>query len=257
MFFTIEPMINLGRPHVKILSDGWTAVTRDRSLSAQFEHTVGVTETGVEIFTLSPRGLHHPPYAAGGHGRPMTKAPVSQQQAGEDAPHYFGHRERLRDRFKSAGGEALADYEMLELILFRAIPRRDVKPLAKALLARFGSFAEVVAAPVRERLKEVESMTEAAIIEVKIVQAAAQRFAKSSLEKRRSLASFSAVLDYCRTAMAFLDREEFRILFLDKKNALIADEVQSTRDGRSCPGLSARSHAPRLGAERHGDDPCA
>ena len=61
MFFTIEPMINLGRPHVKILSDGWTAVTRDRSLSAQFEHTVGVTETGVEIFTLSPRGLDHPP----------------------------------------------------------------------------------------------------------------------------------------------------------------------------------------------------
>lgn len=157
----------------------------------------------------------------------MTKAPVSQQQAGEDAPHYFGHRERLRDRFKSAGGEALADYEMLELILFRAIPRRDVKPLAKALLARFGSFAEVVAAR-PERLKEVDQMTEAAIIEVKIVQAAAQRFAKSSLEKRRSLTSFSAVLDYCRTAMAFLDREEFRILFLDKKNALIADEVQST-----------------------------
>ncbi len=156
----------------------------------------------------------------------MTKAPVSQQQAGEDAPHYFGHRERLRDRFMSAGGDVLPDYEMIELILFRAIPRRDVKPLAKALLARFGSFAEVVSAR-PERLKEVEQMTEAAIIEVKIVQAAAQRFAKSSLEKRRSLTSFSAVLDYCRTAMAFLDREEFRILFLDKKNALIADEVQS------------------------------
>ncbi len=156
----------------------------------------------------------------------MTKAPVSQQQAGADAPRYFGHRERLRDRFMSAGGDVLPDYEMIELILFRAIPRRDVKPLAKALLARFGSFAEVVSAR-PERLKEVEQMTEAAIIEVKIVQAAAQRFAKSSLEKRRSLTSFSAVLDYCRTAMAFLDREEFRILFLDKKNALIADEVQS------------------------------
>ena len=62
MFFTVEPMINLGRPHVKVLADGWTAVTRDRSLSAQFEHTVGVTETGVEIFTLSPKGLHKPPY---------------------------------------------------------------------------------------------------------------------------------------------------------------------------------------------------
>jgi methionyl aminopeptidase len=64
MFFTVEPMINLGRPHVKVLSDGWTAVTRDRSLSAQFEHSVGVTETGVEIFTLSPKGLHKPPYHA-------------------------------------------------------------------------------------------------------------------------------------------------------------------------------------------------
>lgn len=159
----------------------------------------------------------------------MSKAPVSASQSGE-TPHYHGHRERLRDRFMSAGAEALADYEMLELILFRAIPRRDVKPLAKALLARFGGFADVVAAR-PERLKEVEGLGEAAIAEIKIVQAAAQRFAqstmKSTLEKRQSLTSFAAVLDYCRTAMAFLEREEFRILFLDKKNALIADEVQS------------------------------
>lgn len=156
----------------------------------------------------------------------MSKAPVSASQSGE-TPHYHGHRDRLRNRFMSAGADALADYEMLELILFRAIPRRDVKPLAKALLARFGSFAEVVSAR-PERLKEVEGISDATITEIKIIQAAAQRFAKSTMEKRRSLTSFAAVLDYCRTAMAFLEREEFRILFLDKKNALITDEVQSS-----------------------------
>lgn len=154
----------------------------------------------------------------------MTKAPVSASQV-SGSPHYLGHRERLRERLKTAGSDSLADYEMLELILFRAIPRRDVKPLAKALLARFGSFSEVVAAR-PERLKEIEGMSEAAAVEMKIVQEAAKRFAKSTVQKRHALASFSAVLDYCRTAMAFLDHEEFRILFLDKKNVLIADEVQ-------------------------------
>ncbi len=156
----------------------------------------------------------------------MSKAPVSASQSGE-TPHYHGHRDRLRNRFMSAGADALADYEMLELILFRANSRRDVKPLAKALLTRFGTFAEVVSAR-PERLKEVEGISDATITEIKIIQAAAQRFAKSTMEKRRSLTSFAAVLDYCRTAMAFLEREEFRILFLDKKNALIADEVQSS-----------------------------
>ena len=139
MFFTIEPMINLGRPHVKILSDGWTAVTRDRSLSAQFEHSIGVTETGYEAFTLSPKGLHRPPYAGRRAARRMTKGDT----AAADPPHYLGHRERLRDRFRKGGADALGEYELLELILFRAMPRRDVKPLAKALIARFGSFAEV------------------------------------------------------------------------------------------------------------------
>lgn len=156
----------------------------------------------------------------------MSKAPVSSFEDA-DAPHFLGHRERLRDRFRSAGGDALADYELLELLLFRAIPRRDLKPLAKALLARFGSFAEVVAAR-PERLKEIKGLSDAAITEIKIVQAAAIRFSKAEVESRRSLTSFSAVLDYCRAAMAYLDREEFRILFLDKKNMLIADEVQST-----------------------------
>ena len=149
-------------------------------------------------------------------------------------PHFTGHRERLRERFRRGGSSALNDYEFLELILFRAMPRRDVKPIAKALLARFGSFAEVLAAR-PERLDEIAGLGDAAITELKIVEAAARRLAQSTIEKRRNLGSSSAVLDYCRTAMAFMDHEEFRILFLDKKNQLIADEVQ---------GVGTVDHAP-------------
>jgi DNA repair protein RadC len=139
--------------------------------------------------------------------------------------HYHGHRERLRARLREAGADAIADYELLELVLFRAIPRRDVKPLAKALIARFGSFAEAIAAR-PERLAEVEGMSPASINEFKILEAGAKRFAKGVAKKRLALGSWSEVVDYCRTAMAFAEREEFRILFLDKRNGLIADEVQ-------------------------------
>ena len=151
----------------------------------------------------------------------------SEQQPGlaEAAPHYHGHRNRLRARFLSAGSDALADYELLELILFRAIPQRDVKPLAKDLLKRFGSFNEAVSAPI-SRLKEVKGLGEAAIKELKIVEAAAQRLARGKVGKRPVLSSWSSVLDYCRTAQAFADKEQFRILFLDKRNQLIADELQ-------------------------------
>jgi DNA repair protein RadC len=145
----------------------------------------------------------------------------------KEAPHYHGHRDRLRTRFREAGADALADYELLELVLFRAIPRRDVKPLAKALLAQFGSFAEVVAAP-RTRLEEFEGLGGAAIDEIKIVQAAANRFTRGEVKRKTVLSSWSSVLDYCRSAMAFSEREQFRILFLDKRNQLIADEVQAT-----------------------------
>jgi DNA repair protein RadC len=143
------------------------------------------------------------------------------------APHYHGHRERLRGRFRDAGAEALSDYELLELLLFRALPRRDVKPLAKTLLAKFGSFAEVIAAP-QARLAEVKGLGGAGITELKIVQAAANRLLRGALKKRPVLSSWSSVLDYCRTAQGFADREQFRVLFLDKRNALIADEVQQT-----------------------------
>lgn len=146
----------------------------------------------------------------------------------EDAtPHYHGHRERLRGRFREAGPDALADYELLELILFRAIPQRDVKPLAKKLIETFGSFAEVVGAP-ETRLKEIKGLGEAAITELKIVHASANRLARGQVKARKVLSSWSSVLDYCRTAMAFAEKEQFRILFLDKRNQLIADEVQQT-----------------------------
>jgi len=143
----------------------------------------------------------------------------------EVSPHYYGHRERLRDRFRDAGADALTDYELLEMLLFRALPRRDVKPLAKSLIAKFGSFAEVLSAP-PARLAEVKGLGESAITELKAVEAAAHRLTRGQVIRRPVLSSWSAVLDYCRTAMAFADKEQFRILFLDKRNQLIADERQ-------------------------------
>jgi DNA repair protein RadC len=119
----------------------------------------------------------------------------------------------------------LSDYELLELLLFRALPRRDVKPLAKDLLAKFGSFAEVIAAPAA-RLAEVKGLGAAGITELKVVQAAASRLLRGAVKKRPVLSSWSTVLDYCRSAQGFADREQFRVLFLDKRNQLIADELQ-------------------------------
>jgi DNA repair protein RadC len=153
------------------------------------------------------------------------KKSESDRGGADAAPHYHGHRQRLRDRFREAGQDALSDYELLELLLFRALPRRDVKPLAKSLLEKFGSFAEVISAP-ESRLAEVKGLGEAGIAELKIVQAAASRLLRGAVKKRRVLSSWSSVLDYCRSAQAFSDREQFRVLFLDKRNQLIADEIQ-------------------------------
>jgi DNA repair protein RadC len=157
----------------------------------------------------------------------LRKTPGSEAGLAEAQPHYWGHRERLRKRFREAGTDSLSDYELLELLLFRALPRRDVKPLAKSLLEKFGSFAEVIAAP-EARLAEVKGLGDSAITEFKIVQAAASRLLRGAVKKRPLLSSWSTVLDYCRTAQAFADREQFRVLFLDKRNQLIADEVQQT-----------------------------
>jgi len=143
----------------------------------------------------------------------------------EEVDDRAGHRARLRERFVKGGAEALPDYELLELILFRSVPRRDVKPMAKRLIARFGSFAEVISAAT-PRLAEVEGIGEATATDLKIVEAAGRRLAKGAVSTRALLSSWTQVLEYCRTAMAFSDREEFRVLFLDKRNGLLADEVQ-------------------------------
>jgi DNA repair protein RadC len=174
------------------------------------EGGVNIRRDGASIVEL-PRSL-----------RPLDISVGTEQP---QKPHHLGHRDRLRQRFRQGGADALPDYELLELILFRAIPRRDTKPLAKALIARFGSFAETLSAT-PERLKEVLGVGEAVVTELKIIHAAGLRLAKGEIRPRTLLSSWSAVLDYCRAAMAFAEREQFRILFLDKKNGLIADEVQ-------------------------------
>jgi DNA repair protein RadC len=120
----------------------------------------------------------------------------------------------------------MPDYEIMELVLFAAIPRRDVKPLAKKLIAHFGSFAEAIAAPI-ERMMEVEGVGESVATHLKIVEAAALRLSKTKLLGKPALSSWSALIDYCAAAMARNPNEEFRILFLDRKNILIADEVQN------------------------------
>ncbi len=136
-----------------------------------------------------------------------------------------GHRERLRTRFRSGGPDAVPDYELLEMVLFRAFPRGDTKPLAKQLLARFGTFAEVINAP-EDRLREVQGVGTRVIDELKLVRAASLRLLRGEIMGRKVLGSWSTVIDYCRAAQGFDQKEQFRILFLDRKNQLIADEVQ-------------------------------
>ncbi len=143
--------------------------------------------------------------------------------ASVEVPHYHGHRERLRARFAD-GPDLLPDYELLELVLFRSIPRADVKGLAKALIARFGSFAEVMAAA-PEHLAEVKGVGQSIVHDLKLVEASARRISQGAIRGRQVLSSWEAVLDYCRTAMGFAEIEQLRVLFLDKKNGLIRDEM--------------------------------
>ncbi len=155
----------------------------------------------------------------------MPAKPDDTQNQPTDAPHYHGHRKRLRERFQNAGPDALSDYELLEMVLFTAQPRGDMKPAAKALLKKFGSFAEVMHAP-EPLLREVDGIGDASAIQLKLIAAAASRIAKGQLKGRALLSSWNDVIGYCRTSMAFADKEQFRILFLDKRNQLISDEVQ-------------------------------
>ncbi|WP_172297952.1 DNA repair protein RadC [Pseudoruegeria sp. HB172150] len=143
---------------------------------------------------------------------------------GARLPSYIrDHRKRLRDRFMQGGANALPDYELLELILFRAIPRQDVKPLARRLLENFGDFNRVLSAPAT-RLATVQGVGDAVVQELKIVEAAAHRLARSKILQRPVVSSWNALIEYCHTAMAHREIEQFRILFLDRKNVLIADE---------------------------------
>ena len=155
------------------------------------------------------------PVPGGGHDR-ATRHPS----------YIRDHRRRLRERFLAGGASAVPDYEMLELVLFRAIPRRDVKPVAHDLLARFGDFAGVLSAP-SERLSEVAGVGSSVITELRVVEAAAHRLAQARVMGRPAISSWTALIDYCRATMAHRGTEQFRVFYLDRKNVLIADEEQA------------------------------
>ena len=142
----------------------------------------------------------------------------------DDTPHYAGHRSRLRERFKKAGG-SLADYELIELLLMAAMPRRDVKPIAKALLKRYGSFAAVLNADFRS-LIETNGIGEVAAVSLKAVREAAVRLLQDDVMDQPILSNWQSLMDYCRAAMGHGKTEQFRILFLNGRNVLIADELQ-------------------------------
>jgi DNA repair protein RadC len=154
---------------------------------------------------------------------PDTPSPLIPEGLAE--PDYIGHRDRLRTRFLSAGPEALADYELLELLLYAAIPRRDTKPVAKALIARFGSFAGVIGAE-PAALREIKYVGDGAVALLKVVQTGIHRVLRAESRDRTVLDNWTSVLDYCRASMGYEPIEQFRLLFLDRKNAIIADEVQ-------------------------------
>lgn len=153
-------------------------------------------------------------------------APLPASANGRLPSYIADHRKRLRDRFAEGGSQAVAEYELLELLLFRAIPRQDVKPLASALMARFGDFGRVLSAPVAQLL-QVPGIGPSTALDLKLIEAAAQRMARARVMQRAVLTSWSDLIDYCHTLMAHRDTEHFRVLFLDRKNVLIADEEQA------------------------------
>jgi DNA repair protein RadC len=153
-------------------------------------------------------------------------AAMPGRERGRPPSYIADHRKRLRARFMQGGAAAMPDYELLELVLFRAIPRQDVKPLARRLLDTFGDFNRVLSAPAH-RLCAVQGVGDAVVQELKIVEAAAHRLARARVMHRPVLSGWQALLDYCHTTMAHREIEEFRVLFLDRKNVLIADEEQA------------------------------
>jgi len=142
-------------------------------------------------------------------------------------PHYSGHRQRLRERFIVGGADAMQDYELLELLLFMAVPRRDVKPMAKDLLSKFGSLPELMSAP-HSAISQVDGISENTATAIKTVFAISARMMKQELMQKPVLNNWTRLMDYCHMTMAHETKEHFRILFLNKKNTLIADEVQGS-----------------------------
>ncbi len=175
--------------------------------------------------SLALPGFEPPPVAPVSRRAAPAAPPVRQDEAAEPPPHYTGHRDRLRQRFLNSGADGLQDYELLELLLFPVIPRRDVKPLAKDLIREFGGFWAVVTAP-PERLRKVANFSDATIAAVTVVGAAALRATRQQVMNKPVLAGWEALLGYCQAAMAHEPNEQLRLLFLDSKNSLIADEVQ-------------------------------
>lgn len=171
------------------------------------------------------------------HANQLSEATLPLFAAGQPSPsqaitsgrlpsYIHDHRKRLRSRFIEGGAAAMPDYELLELVLFRAIPRQDVKPLARRLLDRFGDFNGVVSAP-PERLHQIDGVGDAVVLELKLIEAAAHRLSRARVLRRDAISSWDALLSYCHTTMAHRETEQFRILFLDRKNILIADEEQA------------------------------
>ena len=157
----------------------------------------------------------------------VDRGDLLREPAKGKPPSYLAdHRKRLRTRFMEGGAAAMPDYELLELVLFRAIPRQDVKPLARLLLDTFGDFNRVVSAPA-SRLAAVPGAGDAVVQELKIIEAAAHRMARSKVMNKQVISSWDALLDYCHTSMAHGETEQFRVLYLDRKNTLIADEQQA------------------------------
>lgn len=183
----------------------------------------GLSEEGEDSLELFPDERSY--FAEQAPKASALRKPVALDKDDEKTAHYHGHRERLRSRYRENGDTALADYEILELLLFRLIPRRDTKPIAKALIERFGNLAGVFGAPV-QLLQEVKGVGETVALDLKLIASVGQRILKSELRGKQVLGSWSSVIDYCHAAMAYEAREQFRILFLDKRNVLIADEVQ-------------------------------
>ena len=161
--------------------------------------------------------------------RYVKATPVSKPAAGPSKgaeAHRHKHRNRLRQRFTEGGADAVPDYELLEMVLYGAILRGDTKPLAKRLITRFGDLNRVLAAPAA-RLKEVEGVGEKVVFQLKLIEAVGHRMARAKVMQKPILSSWDALLDYCQTAMAHRDIEQFRVLYLDRKNVLIADEAQA------------------------------